>query len=387
MNVNERIARYMAATPAGVSGNHGHPQTFKVACDLVNGWALPPLCALTWLRIYNQRCQPRWTSEELQHKIDDAVHADHGKARGHLIGEPHAPPAPHGQLRWPADQPPLPAPGQITCTIEWSRRAPFVRTTPRFDLGAFRRSVADLAHVVDADWLIRRSPVDPENQTNASFLWTVSEEGERVLIFDAVCSRGKAIWTHPGGVVCTDAVRSSLDQFTRGAREGIWFLANPVNGVWQLNAAGRSSLRSQGNITSWRYLVLESDRDDISEGEWLAFIAALPLPIAAIVETGRRLSHALIRIDAESKWDWDRVRNSLMPLFVRGGADPGSLSAVRLTRLPCCERLGWEDEHGVYHEFADGPHVQRLLYLDPRPTWTPITEMTEAGAPPFPLWK
>jgi hypothetical protein len=86
MNVNERIARYMAATPAAISGNHGHPQTFKVACDLVNGWALPPLCALTWLRIYNERCQPRWTPEELQHKIDDAVNADHGKARGHLLG-------------------------------------------------------------------------------------------------------------------------------------------------------------------------------------------------------------------------------------------------------------------------------------------------------------
>ena len=119
----------------------------------------------------------------------------------------------------------------------------------------------------------------------------------------------------PPGVVCTDAVRSSLDQFARGAREGIWFLANPVNGVWQLNAAGRWSLRSQGNITSWRYLVLESDRDDISEGEWLAFIAALPLPIAAIVETGRRLSHALIRIDAKSKSDWDHVRNSLARRF------------------------------------------------------------------------
>lgn len=331
LSVSQRIGRYLAATPPAISGNRGHRQTFKVACDFINGWMMPPPCAACWLGFYNTKCRPPWSPADLVHKIESAINADHAKVRGHLIGEPHAPPAPHGQLRWPADQPPVSAPGQITCTIEWSRRAPFVRTTPRFDLGAFRRSVADLAHVVDANWLIRRSPVDPENQTNASFLWTLSEEDERVLIFDAVCSRrGPAIWTRPGGVVCTDAVRSSLDQFARGAREGIWFLANPVNGVWQPNGAGRWSLRSQGNITSFKYLVLESDRDDISEREWLAFIAALPLPVAAIITTGRRLSHALIRIDAESKWDWDRVRNSLMPLLVRGGADPGSLSAVRL---------------------------------------------------------
>jgi hypothetical protein len=29
MNVNERVARYLAATPPGISGNHGHSQTFN----------------------------------------------------------------------------------------------------------------------------------------------------------------------------------------------------------------------------------------------------------------------------------------------------------------------------------------------------------------------
>ena len=115
---------------------------------------------------------------------------------------------------------------------------------------------------------------------------------------------------------------------------------NPVDGVWRPNREGKWSLRSQENVTAWRYLVLESDRGDISAGEWLAFLVALQLPIAAICETGGRLPHALVRVDAASKEGWDRIRDALAPLLIMGGADPDALSAVRLTRLPGCERLG-----------------------------------------------
>ena len=31
LSVSERVVRYMAATPPGISGNHGHPQTFKAS--------------------------------------------------------------------------------------------------------------------------------------------------------------------------------------------------------------------------------------------------------------------------------------------------------------------------------------------------------------------
>ena len=348
MYANARVGRYLSATPPAISGNHGHTQTFKVACDLVHGWALPPLCALTWLRIYNQRCQPRWTSEELRHKIESAAVADRAKPRGHLLGLEG---------------------GSTPLEVPSKPRPPI----PQFDREAFRRFIADHVPVpVDADWLRQRSPIDPGNQTPASFLWALFAKGERVLIFDSVCSRGKAIWTHPGPVV-GNGPPSSLDRrFAKGAREGIWFLANPVDGEWRINAAGRSSLRSEGNVTAWRYLVLESDRDDIREEEWLAFIAALALPVASIVETGRRLAHALIRVDAETKAQWDHVRNKLAPLLIRGGADPGSLSALRLTRLAGCERLGWRDDGGEYLAFPDGPHLQRLLYLNPQPDCTPI---------------
>ena len=47
------------------------------------------------------------------------------------------------------------------------------------------------------------------------------------------------------------------------------------------------------------------------------------------------------------------------------------MTAVRLSRLPCCERLGTTDNHGVYRPFSDGPRLQRLLYLNPGPGFGP----------------
>jgi hypothetical protein len=159
-----------------------------------------------------------------------------------------------------------------------------------------------------------------------------------------------------------------------GRRLGVWFLCNPVDGEFHVNDAGKLSRRSAQNVVAWRYLVVESDRYDITSSEWLTALALLPAPIVSIVETGGRLAHALIRVDDGSKGEWDGARDSLRPALARTGAGPNSLSAVRLTRLPCCERLGKEDEHGTFKPFENGPHIQRLLYLNPEPSCLPIMQ-------------
>ena len=64
----------------------------------------------------------------------------------------------------------------------------------------------------------------------------------------------------------------------------------------------------------------------------------------------------------------------MMPFLVTLGADRKALSAVRLTRLPCCERVGTKDESGTYHSF-DKPKLQRLIFLNPSPDLVPVCEM------------
>ena len=77
-------------------------------------------------------------------------------------------------------------------------------------------------------------------------------------------------------------------------------------------------------------------------------------------ESGKRSIHALVRVDAASKSDWDGRIGAIKPLLITLGADRGALSAVRLTRLPQAKR---------------GERVQRLLYLNPAPDGAPIIRM------------
>jgi hypothetical protein len=364
LSITERVARYLAAIPAAISGNHGDDQTFSVACSLVHGWAIPKLCSLAWLRIYNLKCRPKWTENELRRKVANAAKAHHTTPCGHLLGQ--------NVRATPSD-------GNIDLDDGESDCAPHATPQPQFDSQAFKNFIAG-TESISAHWLAMRSPVCPWNRTPASFLHALYRKGENIVVFDDYHSQGQALWTHPG--VPYDA--STLNAFTKSKRLGVWFLCNPVDGQWRVNDENKLSRRSHQNISSWPYLLIESDRSDISAADWLTAIAQLPLPIAAIYETGGRLPHALLRVHAPTKEAWDRIRDSIAALFIMLGADFSSLSAVRLSRLPCCERLGKEDEHGAYQRFKDGPHLQRLLYLNPAPDGTPIVEQKVWPDPPEP---
>ena len=303
-----------------------------------------------------------WTEGELAHKAADAARASYDKPAGHLLEGP-------GGSHEPRELPSFHAEPKSSRSRE---PAPAARK-PEFALQVFRKFVVGFEGV-NAEWLVEKSPICPWNRTPASFLHALYRKGEKVIIFDDFRSQGQAVWTHPG--LPYDA--RNLNHFVRGNRLGVWFLCNPVDGAFRPNDAGEPSRRSAHNVTSWRYMVVESDRTDIEACDWLKALVQLPLPIAAIYETGGRLPHALLRVDAPTKQAWDNVRDQLKPALVMLGADPGSLSAVRLTRLPCCERLGRQDERGVYYPFKDGARLQRLLYLNPEPDSTPIVPKIEA---------
>ena len=74
-SMEERFRRaelYLEHMPPAVSGEGGHNQTFRVACTLVRDFALDLDEARVLLEAYNDRCDPPWSSEELEHKLEDA---------------------------------------------------------------------------------------------------------------------------------------------------------------------------------------------------------------------------------------------------------------------------------------------------------------------------
>ena len=97
----ERIAKYLDATPGAISGSGGDMQTFKVACSLYHGWDLTEEETLAWLKVYNTKCEPQWSEKELKHKAAYATKVTHDKPRGHLLGdspEAYQRPAPDWKL-------------------------------------------------------------------------------------------------------------------------------------------------------------------------------------------------------------------------------------------------------------------------------------------------
>jgi hypothetical protein len=136
-------------------------------------------------------------------------------------------------------------------------------------------------------------------------------------------------------------------------------LIQPVDGQFHYNPREySSSCRSEESGTSWRYLGIESDQ--APRDLWLKMLVSLPLPISMIAESGKRSIQALVRVDAQTKEDWDEQVNRLKTSLKILGADTGAMQAVQLLRLPNCQR----EETG---------RPQRLLYLDDDPSDTPIS--------------
>lgn len=106
---------------------------------------------------------------------------------------------------------------------------------------------------------------------------------------------------------------------------------------------------------AWRYAVLESDQAEADD--WLRCLVQMPLRITCLCESGGRSIHALVRVDATSKADWDGRMAAIKAILVTLGADRSALSAVRLSRLPQAKR---------------GDRVQRLLFLNVQPSGEPI---------------
>ncbi len=332
----ERAARYVAKIAGAVSGQGGHDATFHVAAMIWNGFGLSESDTLDVLREWNTRCVPPWSESELVHKVNSVATAQHRDARGFLLGE-----SGQGIAR--------PHPGLL----------PQEKVTPppkpEFSAAVLKRIAAKTAAIGDVvASIMGRSPVVVETQDSASVLRRLYPfgSGEKILIFSTMESQGQMLW---------EADKSDVIQNRHlpAGDDGVWFLPQPVDGEFHPNPRqeNKPSRRSEESIADWRFAVLESD--EAEPEDWLRCLVQMPLRIACVCESGGRSIHALVRVDASSKADWDKMIGSAKPLLITLGADRGALSAVRLTRLPQAQR---------------GERIQRLLYLNPQPDGVPILE-------------
>ncbi len=111
---------------------------------------------------------------------------------------------------------------------------------------------------------------------------------------------------------------------------GVWVRINPVDGKGISN----------DNVTAFRYALVESDSIPIEmQNEALR---KLQLPIAALVHSGGKSLHAIVKVDAKDAKEYqDRVRHLYKVCQDNGlDVDTGNKNPSRLSRLPGVMRHG-----------------------------------------------
>jgi hypothetical protein len=186
------------------------------------------------------------------------------------------------------------------------------------------------------------SPDSTEGVTTSDFLRTLFGSRKTILFNDDE-TQGQIVWS--AGIP-----DHAVDYLIASNKAGIKYLVNPVDGVMRENIRlGKESRRAEENLVSYDYALVESD--SVEPELWLRVLHNLGLPLVAVTLSGNKSAHALVRVAAASREEYDAFVMTLADNVIPLGADHASLSAVRLSRLPGVTR-------------RDTGKEQKLIYLD-----------------------
>lgn len=187
------------------------------------------------------------------------------------------------------------------------------------------------------------TPADPSSEIEA-YLRAVFLPDEHVAYVTDEAANEDGKW-RPVGSGYSDRTRDELVESlhrypdpsmtfgTAKAEAGAWVRINPMDG----EGAGDS------HVIAYRHALVESD--ELAPGKQLALIRAMRLPVSAIVTSGGKSVHALVRVDARDIREYrERVR-ALYEHCARSGfkVDEQNRNPSRLSRLPGFRRgEGWQ---------------------------------------------
>ncbi len=111
---------------------------------------------------------------------------------------------------------------------------------------------------------------------------------------------------------------------------GAWVRFNPLDGKGVKN----------DNVTEFRFALVESDSLDLARQN--AIIRELELPVAALVYSGGKSLHAIVRVDAADYKEYKHRVDYLYSVCKKNGLDPDTQNRnpSRLSRLPGVTRKG-----------------------------------------------
>lgn len=198
--------------------------------------------------------------------------------------------------------------------------------------------------VVDRNWLERSEIHIPEqwNPTEQiiTYLETLFEPDENVGYVteswehDGKFLPSKGCYDRTAGQLikelyqCKGDIGSVLGDYN--SEVGAWIRFNPLDGKGVKNE----------NVTEFRYALVESDTMDISAQK--AIITELELPVAALVYSGKKSLHAIVKIDESTYEEYKKRVDYLYNVCNKNGLklDIQNRNPSRLSRMPGVMRNG-----------------------------------------------
>lgn len=198
---------------------------------------------------------------------------------------------------------------------------------------------ADSTPVIDTAWVEREPLTEPKSwkpyEDLIKYLSALFESDEMVGYvnesFQADNGRyipkGKGHYGRTAGELISELERYKNVEDVIGTTEpegGAWIRFNPLDGNGIRNI----------NVTSYRYALVECDELDIAKQN--ALIRELELPVAAMVYSGKKSIHAIVKVNASNYHEYkDRV-NTLFDICKKNGLniDTQNKNPSRLSRIP-----------------------------------------------------
>lgn len=198
--------------------------------------------------------------------------------------------------------------------------------------------------IVDKNWIERSEIHIPERWNPAeqiiTYLETLFEPDENVGYVteswehDGKFLPSKGCYDRTAGQLikklyqCKGDIGSVLGDYN--SEVGAWIRFNPLDGKGVKNE----------NVTEFRYALVESDTMDISAQK--AIITELELPVAALVYSGKKSLHAIVKIDASTYEEYKKRVDYLYNVCNKNGLklDIQNRNPSRLSRMPGIMRNG-----------------------------------------------
>lgn len=198
--------------------------------------------------------------------------------------------------------------------------------------------------IVDQNWVEGKEIREPKNWNPAEqliqYLEALFEAGENVGYVTRSWKNEKGKYT-PQDKGNYDRTAGQLIEALSKCNGDIGAVVgdyDPEGGAWiRFNPLDGTGVRNE-NVTDFRYALVESDDTEIEKQN--AILRELELPIAALVFSGKKSLHAIVRVDATDYKEYRKRVDYLYDVCKKNGiqVDPQNRNPSRLSRMPGIQR-------------------------------------------------